>query len=147
MAARNVYIPKAHVSDKFELKLGRIATVVIALGSLALAVFLPSVVAGMIQFVTATPFLAVPIWIGISWRRANRYGAWVSAVGSAVVYYGCGALGWHFSICSLVSLIFGVGSIIAVSVMTPPEPSESLEKIFVTLHTPVGREAEGVAYA
>jgi Na+/proline symporter len=83
LAARNVYIPKGHrEDDKFNLKLGRIATVTIALGGLGLAIFLPSVVAGMIRFVTATPFLGVPIWIGIFWRRANRYGAWVSAVGS-----------------------------------------------------------------
>jgi Na+/proline symporter len=98
----------------------------------------------MIRFVTATPFLGVPIWIGICWRRANRYGAWVSALGSALVYYGCSALGWHFSICSLVSLVFGVASIIVVSLITPAEPSESLEKIFVALHSPVGRKTERV---
>jgi Na+/proline symporter len=139
LAARNVYIPKGHrEDDKFNLKLGRIATVTIALGGLGLAIFLPSVVAGMIRFVTATPFLGVPIWIGIFWRRANRYGAWVSAVGSAIVYYGCEAvLGWHFAICSLLSLVFGVASMILISLMTSPEAAESLEKIFVNLHTPV----------
>jgi len=148
LVARNVYIPKGYRGDdRFELKLGRIGTAAIALGALALAVFMPSVVAGMIRFVTATPFLGVPIWIGICWRRANRYGAWVSALGSALVYYGCSALGWHFSICSLVSLVFGVASIIVVSLITPAEPSESLEKIFVALHSPVGRNTEKVACA
>jgi Na+/proline symporter len=148
LAARNIYIPKGHRNDdKFQLKLGRISTVAIALGALALAIFLPSVAAGMIQFVTATPFLGVPIWVGVCWRRANRYGAWVSAVGSALVYFGCEALGVHFSMCSLFSLIFGVMSIIVVSVMTRPEPSEPLQKLFATLHSPVGHETETVTYA
>jgi Na+/proline symporter len=148
LVARNLYVRKGRGDDdKFDLKLGRIATVAIASGGLGLAIFLPSVVAGMIRFVTATPFLGVPIWIGIFWRRANRYGAWVSAVGSALVYYGCGALGWYFTMCSLVSLMFGIVSIIVVSLMTPPEPAESLEKIFVGLHIPVGYETEGVACA
>jgi Na+/proline symporter len=138
LVARNLYIHKERRSDdKFALGLGRVATAVIALGGLALAILMPSVVAGMVRFVTATPFLGVPIWGGIFWRRANRYGAWVSAVGSAIVYYGCGWLGWHFTVCSLVSLIFGIASIILVSLVTPPEPAEVVERLFVSLHRPV----------
>ncbi len=146
LVARNLFVPKVCVDkDKFELRVGRFATLVIAMGALAMAVLLPSVVAGMIQFVAATPFLGVPIWIGIFWWRANRYGAWVSAVGSAIVYYGCGAMGWHFGTCSLLSLVFGVTSIIVISIATRPEPAESLQKLFVTLHTPVSHERVEIA--
>jgi Na+/proline symporter len=114
---------------------------------LSLAIFLPSVVAGMIRYVTATPFFGVPIWVGIFWRRANRYGAWVSALGSALIYYGCSAFGWRFTICSLVSLLFGVASIVVVSLLTPPESEESLDKIFLDLHSPVAQEAQDKACA
>jgi Na+/proline symporter len=144
IAARNLYASGQTSDDKRQLKWGRIATAVITLGALGLAVLLPSVIAGTIRFVTATPFLGVPIWIGVLWRRANRYGAWVSAVGSAVIYYSCDAFGWYFSVCSMLSLLFGIASIIIVSKMTPPEPSEPLEKLFVALHTPVLERAPAV---
>jgi Na+/proline symporter len=120
----------------------RIATLAIAFGGLALAILLPSGVAGMVRFVTALPFLGVPIWIGIFWRGENRYGAWVSAVGSALIHCGCGAMGLHFTVCSLLSLVFGIARIIVVSLLTTPEPAESLEKIIATLRVPVGDETE-----
>jgi Na+/proline symporter len=148
LVVRNLLPSQRHVDDdELSLRYGRLATIGIALGGLSLAIFLPSVVAGMIRYVTATPFFGVPIWVGIFWRRANRYGAWVSALGSALIYYGCSAFGWRFTICSLVSLLFGVASIVVVSLLTPPESEESLDKIFLDLHSPVAQEAQDKACA
>ncbi len=105
-----------------------------------MAMLLPSVVDGVVHFVTIMPFLGLPFWVGVCWRRANRYGCWVSAVGSALVYYGGDIVHWSVPMRSLVSLAFGLVSIVAVSALTKPEPEASLNKLFTSLHTPVGFE-------
>jgi hypothetical protein len=99
-----------------------------------------AVALGFVAQYTIMPFLGLPFWVGVAWRRANRYGAWVSAVGAALVYFGGAFLGWPVPLRSLVSLLFGLVTIVAVSLATRPEPQESLNKLFVSLHTPVGFE-------
>jgi Na+/proline symporter len=139
---RNVYqrYLKINAPDQHYLLVGRITGVVVTAGGIAMALLLPSVIAATIHFVTIMPFLGVPFWVGVAWKRANRYGAWVSAVGSAIVYFGGAYFGWSVPMRSLASLIFGLVSIVLVSALTTPEPEESLERVFVSLHTPVGFE-------
>ncbi len=144
---RNVYArfwrrSEQGTSDAHYLAVGRITGVVVTAGGIAMALLLPSVIDATLHFVTIMPFLGLPFWVGVAWRRANRHGAWVSAVGAALVYFGGALLGWPVPLRSLVSLGFGLAAIIAVSLATPPEPEQSLNKVFVSLHTPVGFERQ-----
>lgn len=141
---RNVYARfwRLDAEDRHYLAVGRITGVAVTAGGIAMALLLPSVIDATVHFVTIMPFLGLPFWVGVAWKRANRYGAWVSAVGAAAVYFGGALPGWSVPLRSLVSLAFGLVAIVAVSLATPPEPKESLNQVFASLHTPVGFESQ-----
>ena len=140
---RNVYARfwRRRETDAHYLAVGRATGVLVTAGGIAMALLLPSVIDATLHFVTIMPFLGLPFWVGVAWQRANRYGAWTSAVAAALVYFGGAGLGWSVPQRSLVSLGVGLAAIVAVSWATPPEPEESLDKLFVSLHTPVGFES------
>ena len=101
---------------------------------------MPSVVAATVHFVTILPFVGLAFWVGIVWRRANRYGAWSCAIGSAAVLFGLQWAGYSTAWSSLASLATGLVLIVVVSRLTPAEPQESLDKIFLPLYKPVNME-------
>ncbi len=127
-------------ADGHYLKVARGASFLIAAAGFAFAVFMPSVVSATVHFVTILPFVGLVFWLGIIWRKANRYGAWSSTIGSALVFFGCRAAGYSTAWGSLWSLLAGLSLMIVVSRWTPPEPEEALARIFLPLYTPVGEE-------
>ncbi len=139
---RNAYARfwKRDAPDSHYLLVGRITGVAVTAGGIGMAFLLPSVIDATVHFVTIMPFLGLPFWVGVCWRRANRYGAWTSAVGAALVYFGGAYLDWSVPLRSLVSLAFGLAAIVVVSLATAPEPEDRMNRLFVSLHTPVGFE-------
>ena len=139
---RNVYRPYVAPgrSDTHYLGVARCASFLITAVGFAFGVLMPSVVAATVHFVTILPFVGLTFWVGVVWTRANRYGAWTSTIGSAVVFALCRGMGYSTAWSSLWSLAFGLVSIVAVSRVTPPEPEQALARIFVALATPVGEE-------
>jgi Na+/proline symporter len=127
-------------SEKHYMLVARLAS----LGVTGLGFFLgrtmPSVIAATVHFVSILPFIGITLWVGIIWSRANRYGAWASTIGSALVYFLLLARGFSNAWSSLASLIFGFISIVVVSWLTRPEDSRSQERIFRYLKVPVGEE-------
>ena len=138
----NVYRPfvARGRSDAHYLSVARIASFLITVAGFTLGLLLPSVVSATVHFVTILPFVGVSFWIGIIWPRANRYGAWTSTVGSAVIFFACRAVALSTAWASLWSLLFGFVSIVVVSFATRPEPAGTLEQIFLPLRVPVGEE-------
>jgi Na+/proline symporter len=138
----NVYKPwrHGHREDQHYLGVARCASFAIAVGGFALGVLMPSVVTATVHFVTILPFVGLTFWVGIMWKRANRYGAWTSTIASAIAFYGCRSLGYSTAWASLCSLLLGLITIVSVSRLTPPEPEAALDRIFLPLHTPVGEE-------
>ena len=127
-------------TDGHYLKAARWASLAITALGFAIGVFMPSVVSATVHFVTILPFVGLSFWAGVIWRRANRYGAWASTLGSALVFFGCRAAGYSTAWASLWSLAAGLFLIVAVSRRTPPEPEGELARIFLPLATPAGEE-------
>ncbi len=128
-------------SDTHDLKVGRIASLVVVVGGVALALSLSSVVQGIKYVWQFTAFFGIAFWMGIIWRRANRYGTWASlatTIGVSIVTGGL--LDWPLEYQIAAYLPAGFLVLVIVSAVTPPEPAGQLEKFYSLLHTPVGEE-------
>ena len=141
---RNIYLPyiKPHANDKDLLKVGRIASLFVVLGGITFAFVFPSVVQGLMEIWKVTAYLGISFWFGIIWRKANRYGAWTSAIlmASLSIYTGT-VLDWSLPAQIALYLPAGAISMILVSLFTKPEPQEKLRQFYLLLDTPVGKEA------
>lgn len=100
------------------------------------------------------------VWLGVTWRRANRAGVWAS-IAAGLVVWGLTSLpqSWLAGLPALdarvrqlrelgdaapILLMLGAqfGAMIVVSLMTRPLPTSQLDPFFARLLTPVGREQE-----
>jgi Na+/proline symporter len=108
--------------------------------------FLHSDVPAAMRFMfNLVPLIGISFWLGLWWRRANRQGAWASFVSSSIALaIGTFVFGWtgdrYFPVLITFYLIAGLGAGIIVSLLTPPEEEERLDRFFLTIHTPVGQE-------
>ncbi len=139
---RNLYKKylKTSADDAHYLLTGRIVSAVLTVGSLLFALYLPSVIDATVHFVTIVAFVGIPMWAGIIWARANSYGAWASIIGSSATFYLTRTLGWTQGPQLLAALLVGFSLVIVVSLLTPPEAADRLQRFFALLHTPVGEE-------
>ena len=140
---RNVYLPYINpkATDKDLLRIGRISSIFIVFSGVFFAFTFPSVVHGLMEMWKVTAYLGVAFWFGVIWRRANRYGAWVSALSMAIIaLYTHLILDW--SLPEQVALYLPVGIVLMwlVSRFTKPEPEEKLRQFYMLLDTPVGKE-------
>jgi Na+/proline symporter len=126
--------------DKHYLAVARFSAFAITIAGFVMGSSMPSVISATVQFISILPFIGVTFWVGIIWPRANRYGAWTSTIGSAVVFFGTKLYGASNAWASLASLLFGIVSIVAVSRITAPEEKSKLDRIFRYLEVPVGEE-------
>jgi Na+/proline symporter len=126
--------------DKHYLVVARISAFAITIAGFVMGSSMPSVISATVHFISILPFIGVTFWVGIIWPRANRYGAWTSTIGSAVVFFCTKLYGATNAWASLASLLFGIVSIVAVSRMTAPEEKSKLDRIFRYLEVPVGEE-------
>ena len=127
------------------LKVARFSSFFIVLGGVVFALLLPNVVEGLKIVWQLTAFFGIAFWMAVIWRRANRYGVWVSLVVTILssLYvgkyfdFGLGlSIAWQITI----YLPLGFLSFIITSFLTKPEPKEKLDKFYALLHTPVGEE-------
>jgi len=140
---KNVYEPyiNSKASDRDLLKIGRLASVVVVAGGVFFAFAFPSVVGGLMELWKVTAYLGISFWFGVIWKRANRYGAWTSALTMAGVAFLTGNIfGWSFPNQIALYLPVGIFMMIIVSRFTRPEPEEKLRQFYMLLDTPVGEE-------
>ncbi|MFZ4621912.1 MAG: sodium:solute symporter family protein [Bacteroidota bacterium] len=129
-------------SDKQYLKVGRVSSLLIVIGGVTIALTLSSVLQGIKYLWQITAFFGIAFWVGIMWRRANRYGVFASVISSlsAAVITGPFILNWEYQYQIALYLPVGFLAMIFVSLLTPPEPEKQLNKFYTLLHTPVGEE-------
>jgi Na+/proline symporter len=140
---RNLYkkFLKPSAGDEHYLLVGRVVSAALTVGSLLMALYLRSVIDATVHFVTIVAFVGIPMWVGIIWPRANRYGAWASIIGSSATFFIAQRIGWGQGGQLLSALIVGFVLAIVVSLVTQPESADRLRRFFALLHTPVGEEA------
>lgn len=122
---------KKDVSDKEELLVSRISTLVFGLGAVALT-FIMSDTIQIIQAKAVTLMgaaMAVTVMVGVVWKRANKISACISAIAgfiTAGIWY---FLGQPFGImAALPACLVSFIVLMAVSVVTPASANDSADK-------------------
>ena len=128
-----------------EMLVSRLFSLVFVLASLGLAFSFTDVPAAIRFMWEIVPLVGISFWMGLFWRRANRFGAWASFIGAtAALLVGHYGFGWEgdagFPKIVLFYLSTGLVSGVAVSLLTRPEPERALDRFYVTINTPVGQE-------
>ena len=141
---RNVYqkFIQKNSSDTNSLKIGRLSSFVIVIGGVTIALALSSVLEGIKFLWQITSFFGLSFWLGVIWKKANRYGAAASIIvmSSIAIITGPWILKIPFEYQIALYLPAGFIAMIVTSWLTKPEPEENLNEFFTLLHTPVGEE-------
>jgi Na+/proline symporter len=141
---RNFYKKFFHSSssDEHDLKVGRISALLIVIGGVTIALTLSSVLQGIKYLWQITAFFGVAFWLGVMWRRANRYGVIASVATSVGLALLTGPFGMNLPYEYQIATYLpgGLLMMILVSFLTKPEPEQRLNKFYALLHTPVGEE-------
>jgi Na+/proline symporter len=130
-----------HRSDRHYLWVGRISGVALTLLGVLYAMFLiQSVLYTFLLTETLATFVGISVLGGIIWPRANRWGALASLLTALAVnfllYFLAGERldRWDPNV-FLAALSAGIVALVAVSLLTDPEPAERTESFFTRLHT------------
>ncbi|MSV28637.1 MAG: sodium:solute symporter family protein [Bryobacterales bacterium] len=132
-------------NPRLELLVSRLFSIVYVCGSIALAQSFQDVPSA-IRFIWALiPMIGIAFWLGLWWRRANRFGAWASFLAATSAWaIGLNVFGWtgDAGLPYLISfyLCAGIGAGVLVSLLTPPESQDRLDRFFLTINTPIGKE-------
>ena len=135
--------------ERYYLRVSRIASVGIVAGGLLLTFTFGSVAELLKFFWKVTGLVGISFWGGVLWRRANRYGAWASIIAGGIVLLATSKttlfgyeVGLGLSLANQIVwyLSAGIGSLVAVSLLTRPESKEMLDRFYTVLYTPVGQE-------
>jgi Na+/proline symporter len=140
---RNLYLPfiNPRASDNDLLRVGRISAVFVVVGGVLFAFVFPSIVHGLIELWKVTAYLGLAFWFGVIWKKANRHGAWASALTMAALSIFTGNfLDWSLPEQIMLYLPIGIIVMTIVSWLTKPEPAEKLRQFYTLLATPVGKE-------
>jgi Na+/proline symporter len=134
----NIYRPLVapKKKDGHYVMVARVSSVVVTAAGFVCGTTMPSVVAATVHFISILPFIGVSFWIGIIWPRANRYGAWISTLGSAMVFFGAKHQGVSNAWASLASLLVGIAGMIVGSFIGSPEDPARMNRIFAYLQMP-----------
>ncbi len=137
---------RARENPKLELRVSRLFSLVFVTASVGLALSFENVPAAIRFMWALTPMMGISFWLGLWWRKANRYGAWASFLTATIAWWmGPNVFGWKgdaglpyvYSFYTLTG--FGVGAI--VSLLTKSEPKTQLDRFYLTINTPIGQEA------
>jgi Na+/proline symporter len=127
------------------LKVNRVSSLFFAALSIPLAYAFTDVPAAMRFTWNTVPLMGIPFFLGLCWRRANRYGALASfaagflAMLIANYWFGwTGDAGLPKSI--LLFLSTGVLAGVVTSLLTEPEPKRNLDRFYLLINTPIGEE-------
>ncbi|MEO7651436.1 MAG: hypothetical protein ABIZ80_13305, partial [Bryobacteraceae bacterium] len=131
--------------ERLELWVSRIFSVVYVGVSIGLAYSLTDVPSGIRLLWNVQPLIGISFWLGLWWRRANRYGAWASFIGASIAW---GAGVYVFKLTGdaglpylmTLYLVTGIAAGAIVSLLTAPEPELLLDRFYLTINTPVGQE-------
>jgi Na+/proline symporter len=127
--------------DRHYLWVGRVSGFVITMLGVLYSIFLiESVLYTFLLTETLATFVGIGVLGGIIWPRANRWGAFASLLASLatnfVLYYATGQRLDHWDPnVFLASLVIGAVALVAVSLLTTPEPRSRIDDFFARLQT------------
>ena len=129
-------------SEKHYLMVGRIASLLVVIGGLSFAFYLPGVVAALELFWKLPALLGIPFWLGIFWRRANPAMVWTSFICAFTVFFIMEQdffMGIEISLpWQMVSyLTAGLVGALAAALMTKPQKKADLDAFYQRVTTPV----------
>jgi Na+/proline symporter len=135
--------------DHHYLWVGRTSGFAITMLGVLYALFLiQSVLYTFLLTETLATFVGISVLGGIVWRRANRWGALASILSALVtnflLYYLTGQrLDYWDANVFLAALLVGIIALVAVSLLTRPEPAEKIESFFGRLQTSSDEDTAG----
>jgi Na+/proline symporter len=137
-----------NLTDRHYLWVGRISGFAVTMLGVLYALYLiESELYTFLLTETMATYVGISILGGVIWRRANRWGALASLTSALAtnfaLYYLTGQRldHWDPNVFG-ASLLAGIGSLIAVSLLTAPESAEQTESFFTRLRTPSDDRAE-----
>jgi len=85
----NIYRPflAQNKSDKHYVLVGRLASMIIVIGGITIALQLEYVVSGLELLWMVQAMMGVSIWVSFFWRRATAAAAWASTLGSFAIWF------------------------------------------------------------
>jgi len=139
---RNFYrrFLNADADEEHYLTIARISSFFVVAAGVAIALYIPSVVEGLLLIWKITAFLGIAFWMAIFWKKANRYGAWSSMIITAILAFTTDAMGWSFPEQVALYLPIGFVTMITVSYFTKREDEAIINRFYSLLNTPVGQE-------
>ena len=110
---------------------------------IALALLLPSLIAGLELLWTSAAAFGIAFWSALMFRRANRWGMGASLVVTLGLIIGLGPAGLDWALPTKIAIYLpaGFATLVIVSLLTPPEPEKATREFYALLATPVGQEA------
>ncbi len=127
--------------DQHYLWVGRFSGLAITLLGVVYALYLiQSVLYTFLLTETLATFIGISVLGGIVWRRANRWGALASLMGSLAANFALYAWtgerldAWNPNV-FLAALGVGIIALVVVSLATRPEPAPQIRSFFRRLHT------------
>ena len=138
-----------HRPDRHYLWVGRISGFAITMLGVLYAIFLINrVLYTFLLTETLATYVGISVLGGVVWPRANRWGALASLLTALAtnffLYYLTGQrLDYWDPNVFLAALLAGVVALVAVSLLTRPEPAARLESFFNRLQTPSDEGAAG----
>ena len=163
----NIYRPMLvrNKSQKHYIQAGRVASLVIVIFGVLLALKFESVLTGLETFWMVAAMMGMAFWVGLYWRGATAGGAWASTVVSFalmlftsemslgswkwdfdghfarylpefMLYQGKLTIPWQMTI----YLAAGLVALVVVSWFTKKRDKAILDKIFASLRTPIGKD-------
>jgi Na+/proline symporter len=128
--------------DRHYLWVGRVSGFVMTMVGVVYAVFLiERVLNTFLLTETLATFVGISVLGGVVWPRANRWGALASLASALaanfLLYYLTGQRLDHWDPnVFLAALLVGVTALVAVSLLTAPEPADRIDSFFERLQTP-----------
>ena len=84
----NIYRPLVpHHSEKHYLLVGRLASLIVVVGGLVFALWVPSVIKALNIWFTIAPMMGIAFLMGLFWRRATPVGAWAATLTGFFVWW------------------------------------------------------------
>lgn len=78
---RNLYEPLfPESSDASRLMAGRLVAVLVVIGGVGFALYVPSVIRALEIWLRIAPMIGMAFWMGLLWKRMNVAGAWVTTL-------------------------------------------------------------------
>jgi len=144
--SQNIYrrFINPEAGDKKVLEITKVGGVIIVLLSLVVAAMMrASMVAVILDYFSIMALAGISVAMGVLWRRMNSAGMIACTLTATAVFVE--ARYWlHCPLAATVGMpiAFGVAAGILASLLTRPPDRGQVERFFVKIYTPIGREDE-----